>query len=362
MIGVIPFLSLVLLVASSWAQEKGWEADWNQLVAAAKKEGTVVVNGSPDPSVRRELPAKFSARFGIPVEYLIGRSGETAARLRTERRAGLYTIDVFISGIDTLSTIVYPEKMLDPIRPILLLPEVLDISKWKKGKVYFADPEDTYVARLFYYVTEMFSIHTRYVKVDDMKSIKELLNPKWKGKIATLDPTIGGSGLGSSSYLYHFGEDFIKRLYIDQKTVISRNQQQVTDWLARGTYPIAFGARESEIEKFRQEGFPLISFYSLPDAPGRLASGFGNVGLMSKAPHPNAARLFVNWLLSREGMETYSRAYGAATTRNDIDESFLARESVPRPGVKYFFDSADWEYAVSGKEKIRLRVKELLNR
>jgi hypothetical protein len=61
-------------------------------------------------------------------------------------------------------------------------------------------------------------------------------------------------------------------------------------------------------------------------------------------------------------METYSRAYRASTNRNDVDESFLAPETVSRPGVKYLFDSGDWEYVNAGKEKIRLRMKEILGR
>ena len=209
----------------------------------------------------------------------------------------------------------------------------------------------------------MFYVNTREAKLEEFKSIKELLNPKWRGKIATMDPIVLGSGLATASQLYLFGEEFVKRFYVDQKPVISRDQRQLTDWVVRGVYPIVFGARESDVDRFRQEGFPVYSVYRLPDAPGSVAAGFGAVGLMNKAPHPNAARVFVNWLLSKEGIETYSRAYRAATTRNDVDESFLEREAIPEAGVKYSFDSGDWEYNSSEKkEKLRLRIKELLGR
>ena len=190
--------------------------------------------------------------------------------------------------------------MLDPVKPILLLPEVLDSSKWKKGGVWYSDPEGIYVPRLLYYVARMFYVNTREAKLEQFKSIKELLNPRWKGKIATMDPTVLGSGLANASQLYLFGEAFVKRFYVDQKPVISRDQRQLTDWVVRGVYPIVFGARESEGEKFRQEGFPVYSVCSLPDAPGSVSAGFGAVGLMNKAPHPNAAHVFVNWLLSKK--------------------------------------------------------------
>lgn len=83
--------------------------------------------------MRRELPPAFRAKFGIPIEYIGRRGSEVAAQLRVERRAGFNTVDVVITGVGTVATILYPEKMLDPLKPALILPEVVDPSKWKKG-------------------------------------------------------------------------------------------------------------------------------------------------------------------------------------------------------------------------------------
>jgi ABC-type Fe3+ transport system substrate-binding protein len=115
------------------------------------------------------------------------------------------------------------------------------------------------------------------------------------------------------------------------------------------------------MDKLREGGVPLEAVFSLPDAPVRVAQGFGTAGFMSRAPHPNVARVFINWLLSKEGLETYSKGYKSVTTRNDVDESFLDPREIPRPGVKYL-DSADWEYSTTGQDKINLRMKELLGR
>ena len=187
---LIQALLLACYATSLWAQEKGWESKWNEILTAAKKEGKVVVHGPPDAAVQRDLPAKFTARFGIPLDYEGGRSSEAAPRLRSERKAGLYTLDVFLGGVDSISNAVYPEKMLDPVKPALLLPEVLDSSKWKKGGVWYSDPEGIYVPRLLNYVVRMFYVNTREAKLEEFKSIKELLNPKWRGKIATMDPIV----------------------------------------------------------------------------------------------------------------------------------------------------------------------------
>jgi len=351
----------VLMCSVSLAQAAG--PSWDQLVAAAKREGKVVVTGPPDPQVRQELPAAFKARYGITVEYLGARTSDIAARLRAERSAGLYTIDVALSGIQTMATIYHREKVLDPIKSVLIMPEVVDVSKWKDGKLPFVDPERQYVLRVFNSVTPQFYINTREVKTGDLRTARDLLDPKWRGKISAEDPNSPGSGSAQAArYYLQLGEEFVKKLYVDQKPVISRERRQLTDWLVRGTYPIALNADEDEVERLRKEGMPVAAVHSLPDFSGATNTGEGQIGMFKNAPHPNAAKLFINWIASKEGLGIYARARGRAPTRNDIDErSFLPEVSIPRPGVKYF-DTADWELTVTTREKISARMKELLGR
>jgi len=358
-------LALVFYASCASAQTTGpsqdWEKQWNQLVADAKKEGKVVIIAPPDPQVREALPAAFKARYGITVDYLGGRSSETAAKLRAERQAGVHTVEVALSGIQTMATIFYREKMLDPLKPVLIHPEVTDGSKWKKGKPWFMDPEEKYILRLFNTLTAMFYLNTSQVKPEEIRSAQDLLNPKWKGKIIVHDPTVPGTGSNDAARLYvQFGEEFIKKLYVDQKPMILRDRRQISDGLIRGVYPIALGAEDDEMERLRKEGLPLYPIYSLSDLPGSLSAGVGQVALMSNAPHPNAAKLFVNWIASKEGLEVFSRTRGGAPTRNDVNElSFLPAETVPKPGVTYF-DTYDWEFTLTTKEKIRARMSELL--
>ncbi|MBA2690085.1 MAG: extracellular solute-binding protein [Burkholderiales bacterium] len=353
------WFALVLMCCALVAQAA--EQPWDELVAAAKREGKVVVLGPADPQVRQELPAAFKARFGVTLEYLGGRSSESTARLRAERSAGVYTADAVLAGIQTMATILHREKMLDPVKPALILPEVVDGSKWKKGKLWFMDPEQQYVLRLFNTAGPVFYINTQAVKPADLRSARDLLNPKWRGKISAHDPTVPGPGSNQAARFYlRFGEEFVKQLYVDQKLMISRDRRQLTDWLMRGTYPISFDAEDDQLERMRKEGLPVMAIYSLPDLPGTLSGGEGQVALLSHAPHPNAAKLFVNWIASKEGLEIYSRTRGGAPTRSDIDAaSYLPEQIIPRAGVNYF-DTYDWEFTVTTKEKIRLRMKELL--
>jgi ABC-type glycerol-3-phosphate transport system substrate-binding protein len=112
--------------------------------------------------------------------------------------------------------------------------------------------------------------------------------------------------------------------------------------------------------RLQKEGFPVMPVFGLTDLPGSLSAGVGQVALLRNAPHPNAAKLFVNWIASKEGLEVFARARGGVPTRNDIDElSFLSPESIPRTGVEYF-DTYDWEFTVTTKETIRLWMKDLL--
>lgn len=336
---------------------------WDDLVVAAQREGRVVVLGPPDPEVRQSLPAAFKARFGIAVEYLGGRTSEQAGRLRSERRAGLYTADLTIAGMQSMATIFHRENMLAPLRPELILPDVLDGSKWKKGALWFSDPEQQYVLRLSSQVQPSFYINTRGVNPDELRSGRDLLDPKWRGKISVEDPTMPGSGTTMAARIYlAFGEQGVKQLYIDQKPAISRDQRQLTDWLLRGTYPIAFNADVDQVEKMRAEGMPVMPVYGLPGLPATLSAGFGSVALFNQAPHPNAAKLFVNWLASKEGLELWARARREVPTRNDIDEAaFLSAAAIPSPNVEYL-DTYDWNFTVEMREKVRLMMKDVFAR
>jgi iron(III) transport system substrate-binding protein len=352
----------VMLAPAALAQSPDWKKSWDETLAAAKKEGKVVVSGPPSQELRQALPPAFKQRFGITLEYLGGRSAETATRLRAERQAGVQTIDVMIAGIQTMATILYREKMLEPIRPVLILPEVVDGSKWKKGKLWFSDPDDQYILRLSNTVSVTFFINTQEIKRGTLRSVQDLLDPKWKGKISIQDPTIPGSGSNQAAHLYvQFGEDYVRRLYVDQKPMISRDTRQLTDGLARGAYPITNGAEDAQVEELIKEGMPIARLDTLIDLPGEVSAGFGQVALLNQTPHPNAAKIFVNWLASKEGSEIFAHSMGVVPTRSDIDEGFLPPEIIPRPGVKYF-DTYDWEFTVTTKENIRLRMKELLRK
>ncbi len=357
-------LALVLSAAfthAAWAQPADWRKQWNDTLVAAKKEGKVVVVGSPDPVMRNDLIPKFTKQFGIQVEYLTGSSSALAGRIQTERQSGIYSIDVYLSGAGTTVSTLYPQKMLDPLKPLLIHPDVADPKKWKRdGGATFMDPDGQYIMMLFSTVNDTLFINTDFVKPEELKSVQDLINPKWKGKIASQDPRLGGSGANTAVAFYvGLGPEYIKKLYVDQQPVYSRDRRQLTDWLARGTYPICLTCRADDIKPLLKDGFKLVDVFELDGIMSRVNSAPLLMAYANKAPHPNAAKVFINWFAGKDALETYSREYEAVTLRTDVDESFLDPRMIPKPGIKYP-DDTDFEWVLKGRNETADKVRDLL--
>lgn len=356
------FILALVLSQLGWglalAQSKG--GDWQAIVEAAKKEGKVVVAGSPDPVMRNGIIPKFTSRFGIAVEFIAGRSSQIVSRVATERGSGIYSIDVYLAGPDTTANELYRNKLIDPLKPLLIMPEVADGTKWKTGKVWFADPQEQFVARPFSSVATLLFINTEHVKPEEMRHVKDLLNPKWRGKISTEDPTTTGSGANAAARFYtQIGEEFVKQLYLDQKPVRTRDRRQMTDWLARGTHPICLNCREDDVRPMAKEGFKVLEIFELGGVAPTVNGSPWMLSLANRAPNANAAQVFANWILSKEGLEIYAKGYGSATMRTDIDESYLNPGNLPKKGVKYF-DDTEWKWIVTGRHENRSKVWKLL--
>src|SRR5581483_818748 len=121
-----------------------WQTEWEQTLAAAKKEGEISFYGSQGYEKVFEV---FQKRYPeIKVNAVTNmRGSEHGARVMTERRAGKYLVDLFINGVVTPIQVYLKANILEPIRPQLILPEVVDESKWWEGKHHYADPEGKYI-------------------------------------------------------------------------------------------------------------------------------------------------------------------------------------------------------------------------
>ena len=338
--------------ASAKGSAEAKSGSWDDLVAAGKREGKVVVAGSPDPRARQVITTGFKDRFGIEVEYIGGNPGDVSARIERERVAGQYNVDVMLAGGDTTFGTFYPKGLLEPIKPALLLAEVADGSLWKTGQPWFRDPEGQLVLQLFNTITTTITINLQAVSPADVPTAESLLDPKWAGKIAAHDPSINGGGaiVGAALYVSK-GKDFVTTLYRDHKVALSRDNQQVADWLAHASYPIGLAASQSFLEPHIKAGLTFAR-PRLSDVKEAVSGGFGLVCLFDHAPHPNAARVFVNWIASKEGMAAYGRAIAQAPVRNDVAVDWLEPELLPKPGVSYV-DTYEYKFQVQERLKIR---------
>lgn len=339
------------------AHAASWERQWDELVAAAKKEGRLVLFGSTDAPPRVQIPAAFKDRFGITIEYLGGRGGEIASRIIAEQQAGQYYFDVVIAG--TTAERLLEANMLDPIRPLLIHPEASDASRWRTNGLFFLDPQQQYIMRLSMYVATLRAINTAYVKPEEA-SWEGLLHPRWKEKVATLDPRVSGAGQGQATYILHsLGEDYFTKLYLGQRVVLARENRQVGDWIARGTHPITIGMPGGEFQRLKEQGFPIINLPTTKEVPGYTTAGRGYVSLVKRAPHPNAAKLFLNWLTTKDGHTVYNRAAGAHGTRSDLDYPWVPQGERLQPGWNYI-DTDTPDYRTNVEPKLLNRMMEIL--
>ncbi len=339
-----------------------FDSKWKDLIAAAQKEGKVVLNSVPGAEMRQKLPSVIKNKFGVELEFVSVDTREAAQRAIREAAAGVLSTDLISGGQSTFVNELYPKNMLDPIKPLLIHPDIQNPSVWLKGKPWFIDDKDQYLLRVIDLVVPIGAVNAKIVDPGIFKSGKDLLNPKWKGKIAMYDPTRPGPGSNTLSYLMKlFGEQYAIDLIRGQDVKFTRNRRQLADWMVQGKHPIAMALSITEFARLREEGFQVK--FILPDdvlPPEGPASGV--FVLLKKAPHPKAAQLFLNWIITKEGMQLYTNLEGAPGTRIDLDTSkLLVPESIPQPGKQYF-DTADWKYMTTESRKLFGRIRELFGR
>ncbi len=346
------FISFLFVVAGadiSGGQQLQWEKEWNQTIAAAKKEGKIVYHsGNSIEPVFREFQKRYPE---IKTVRMLTRGvSDAAQRLMAERRAGLYATDVMVFG-GSAGTGLARAGVLDPIEPILILPEVRDRSKWWKGKHHYVDKKIGYVFVFAAIPRPFIGYNTKLVEPDRVRSYWDFLNPEWKGKIVARNIR-GGPG-GAFRFVYHnskLGPTFIRRLFNETDLTFSSDGRQITDWLAVGKFSIAMfvTARRSGLALAKAQGLPVNWFPPDHFKEGVPFSGGGNnLALVSRAAHPNAARLFINWFLSREGQLITQKIGGGGegvdSLRIDISKDDVPQNYRRQKGIKYFYtDRPEW--------------------
>ena len=319
-----------------------WETEWNETVEAAKKEGQIAVYHTRGPFDK--LFADFSKRYpGIKFISATGRGGELISRVMSERRAGKYLVDIYLGATGTPLDVLYPGKLLEPIQPILVLPEVKDQSNWFGKRHHYGDPEGKYIFVFEGVVRSDMAYNTTLVETKEFTSYWDLLKSKWKGKIAAIDPKLAGFPEGFLQFAYYhadLGAKFLRQLFGEMDITISRDGRQIVDWLAVGKFAIAIGPSASDIQAGMKSNLPLSRFEPRAFKEGiYMRATQGSLSILNRLPHPNATKVFVNWLLSREGQTKFQNHFMRIDPVFSLRDDVVVDPSVepyrPKPGDKF---------------------------
>jgi len=351
---------LIITVAPLIAAENsGWQQQWETALAAAKREGKVNVTGPTGSEIRQALVEPFQKKYGISVEYLASDGRELVPKIMTEQAGGKYLWDVYIGGTFTALESMIPKDAMESLEPAFILPDVKDPKNWRGESLPFlGSARELLVMALQHRGTV--AVNTNLVKANELKSYKDLLDPKWRGKIIIDDPRRSGPGQATFFLFYmrpDLGTDFIRAL-ARHEVLMLRNFVQEVDFVAQGRYPILIGP-EVPVEMRMKQGAPiaLIDPRQLREGSD-LNSKNGNVALYRNAPHANAARIYLNWLLTQEGQAVFAQTMGYVSTRKDVSTDHVASWRVPKPGSP----RTDTPEAIEIRNRLRPILLEIFGR
>jgi len=293
--------ALVMLAAMHGASAQ--EQDWEKVIAAAKKEGSVTVYhaqlGAPH---WKTVVQNFEKAYGIKVQEFDARASEITERIRTEQTSQRYVADVEFHG----DTSILLQRQTDFVAEHGGVPNAKTLRPPFVADAYAVPAWVQVVCTL---------VNTSLVKAgDEPKAWKDLLDPKWKGKILTDDMRAAGSGQTVFAVLYkNYGAEFLEKLKA-QDMGVGRDLQEDSRRVARGEYPIFI----NQIIAFASplKGLPVKVATMEDGCPYTPIQG----ALLKGAPHPNAGRLFINHLIGKESQVTYAKAWMGVVTQGVVEE------------------------------------------
>jgi iron(III) transport system substrate-binding protein len=363
-LSVLFFLS-VILVRSVFgaAAPANFEQEWSKLIAAAKQDGTLAIasGGAPSRQYRPVMDA-FTKKFGVNIEVSTGNATDTVNRLLAERKGAKYTVDVALISSRESNQRLLPSGSLVPLTPLLIHPEVVDMSAWYRGRHWYADKASSYV--LIYHGSKEDQYESWYntekVKDAEIATIKkqtDYFDPRWKGKIA-------GQGMGDPSGIRQMidsyfepdrGQEWIRTYLLNAGVTFSDDRRILETWLVGGRFPFyAVATGSEELIALAKKGLPIKQVF-FPKQLGVIRAGGSGccISAFANAPHPNAAKLFINWFLSREGQtltHTMIPNLDRSSLRNDIPVGEVVPEQRRAAGVEYAFPDADPKFGARQEE------------
>jgi ABC-type Fe3+ transport system substrate-binding protein len=294
-------LALLLVSITAAAAEN---SDWSTVVDAAKKEGKVVVyNMALGAPYYVAVVKAFEQKYGISVESLDLRASELVERLRTEHAAGR-----FLGDTELISSTMIEEQVGngDHVQKLGAIPNAAAL------RPPFRQSEVSVPA---YVQAVGILVNTRMVKPEDEpRSWRDLVDPRWRGKMLSDDMRPLGSGNTVFAVLQNaLGASFNEKL-AEQKPVFSRDMRNDARRVARGEYPLYI----TQILAFTSDlkGLPVKAV--VPQEGAVYATM--EFAVLKNAPHPNAARLLINHFLESRSQLTYANAWMVPVVRDVVEQ------------------------------------------
>ena len=309
---------------------------WDGVLDTATREGEINVHGGPGRVYGQVLTEGFRKQYPNIKLNFTGLSGRDAIpKVMREREAGIYAWDVYVGGTPSILQTLKPVGTFAPLRPVLALSEVVDDQAWFGGlDAGWMDSEKRLTLGFEYTSSPIVVVNWDFVSKDSLTTFADLLKPEFANKIVWDDPRLPGQGVHSAqTMLINFGRDYLTNIFANQKIVYTVNPRQNAEWVVRGQYPIGIATSVEELAPFRLQGLGKSIGIFIGDMKTLTAGpGFGTVSLVDRAPHPAAAAVYINWLLSRQGQSEWTRT-GHNTRRTDVAP--ISPETFPEKGVTY---------------------------
>lgn len=348
---------LIATFSGAQSAETGdFDKQWSALQAAAKAEGQLALSTGALPQFQHIFDA-FTQKFGISVQTDGGSGSSRATRILAERRANRFTVDVVMMSVAGTTRRLEPGGALVPLTSLLIHPDVTDTSKWFEKRHWYVDEKER--NKIFVYSARAenmwrFWYNTDKISAEDVASIKtpwDILAPKWKGKLADRSWSDPGrlGGMLDMYFAPDAGPEWVKKYFTEMDVTFTGESRLEESWLIRGSKPLKW--KEGDIHDVLlkyQHKFP-IKPVDLPRKRGKLEARGSEccIAVVAKAPHPNAAKLFVNWFLTKEVQEMVhmskpSRPY--TSLREDVAPGNTSEIYRRVPGKEYWFRDFDTGY------------------
>jgi iron(III) transport system substrate-binding protein len=286
-----------LFAAPARAQAPPPEGVTPQLIEAATKEGKVVWYTSIDLAVAEKISASFKAKYaGIDVRVERTGAERVFQRIGQEYASNVHAVDIANSSDAS--------HLLEWKKQGLLLPYVPeDVAKYYKPE--HRDPDGTYAG--FRATLSPIAYNTRLVKAEDApRSFKDLLDPRWKGKIVKSHPGYSGNTLTATfETVRDIGWDFYENL-AKQNIMQVQSATDPPKQLALGERSVMADGTEYNVFLLKESGQPVEVVYPTEGTP----FSTGPNGIFKAAPNPNAAKLFQNYCFTPEAQQVIIEAGG----------------------------------------------------